>query len=195
MGTFNLAMQIAPRLVPVVDLSACRSLLDLGGGPGTYAIHFCRHYPELRATVMDLPTTRPFAEATFRRMGMADRVTFADGNYLEEEIDGRFDAVFMSHILHGESESDCARIIGKAFACLNPGGLAVIHEFILDDGLDTPLFPALFSLNMLMATDGGRSYSQGQLAAMLRKAGFVEIQRLNFTGPNESGVMRAKRPV
>ena len=41
MGMFNMAMSIAPRLAPLIDLSSCRHLLDLGGGPGTYAIHFC----------------------------------------------------------------------------------------------------------------------------------------------------------
>ena len=45
MGMFNLAMQIAPRIVSNVDLLGRRRLLDLGGGPGTYAIHFCQANP------------------------------------------------------------------------------------------------------------------------------------------------------
>jgi hypothetical protein len=44
MGMFNLATRLAPRLAAAVDLNHCRRLLDLGGGPGTYAIHFCRRY-------------------------------------------------------------------------------------------------------------------------------------------------------
>ncbi|MFO7713346.1 methyltransferase [Desulfosarcina sp.] len=194
MGMFNLAMQVAPRLVTVVDLSGCRKLLDLGGGPGTYAIHFCRQYPGLSATVMDLPTSRSFAENTIRKMEMVQRVTFAAGDYLLDDIPGHYDAVWMSHILHGESEERCARIIEKAYHCLNPGGVAVIHEFILDDSLDRPLFPALFSLNMLLGTEGGRAYSQGQLTGMLATAGLVDIQRLDFCGPNESGVLRGVKP-
>jgi len=191
MGMFNLATQLAPQLVPVVDLTGCRTLLDLGGGPGTYAIHFCRHHPDLTATVMDLPTTRPFAEKTIGKMGMDGRVAFIAGDYLQDAIPGSYDAVWMSHILHGESAEACLGIIEKAFRCLNPGGVAVIHEFILDDTLDRPLFPALFSLNMLLGTDGGRAYSQAQLAGMLETAGFVEVDRLDFTGPNDSGMVRA----
>ena len=194
MGMFNLAMQLAPRLVPAVDLNACRRLLDLGGGPGTYAIHFCRHYPSLTATVMDLATTRPFAEKTIHGMGMDGRIDFIAGNYLQDSPPGGFDAVWMSHILHGESESDCRKIIAKAFGCLDPGGVAVIHEFILNDGMDGPLFPALFSLNMLLGTEGGRAYSQGQLVSMLTGAGFVDVERLDFTGPNESGLIRGRKP-
>ena len=194
MGMFNLATQLAPQLVPVVDLSNCTTLLDLGGGPGTYAIHFCRHNPDLTATVMDLPTTRPFAEKTIRKMGMDDRVAFIPGDYLIDAISGSYDAVWMSHILHGESAEDCQRIIEKAFQRLNPGGMVVIHEFILDDTLDGPLFPALFSLNMLLGTDGGRAYSQAQLADMLETAGFMDVHRLDFTGPNDSGLVRGVKP-
>ncbi|MBU1742984.1 MAG: SAM-dependent methyltransferase, partial [Proteobacteria bacterium] len=40
LGMFNMAMAIAPGLSRRLDLSGRRRLLDLGGGPGTYAIHF-----------------------------------------------------------------------------------------------------------------------------------------------------------
>lgn len=195
MGMFNLAMKLAPVLVPVVDLGGSRRLLDLGGGPGTYAIHFCRHYSDLAATVFDLPTTQPFAEATIRKMGMTTRVAFIPGDYLQDDIPGSFDAVWMSHILHGEPAENCRCIIEKAFQCLDPGGVAVIHEFILADSLDSPLFPALFSLNMLLGTRGGRAYSQSQLADMLKTAGFVNVDRLDFAGPNDSGLIRGIKPV
>lgn len=194
MGMFNLAMQLAPRLVPHVDFSDCRTLLDLGGGPGTYAIHFCRQYPGLRATVMDLDTTQPFAEETIQRMGMAKRVTFKAANYIEETITGRFDAVWMSHVLHGESAEDCQRIIQKAADCLNPGGVAVVHEFILNDTHDRPLFPALFSLNMLVVTENGRAYSQSKISNMFERAGLVDVRRLDFKGPMDSGVIQAVKP-
>ncbi len=194
MGMFNLAMQQAPRLVPVVDLSGCRTLLDLGGGPGTYAIHFCRQYPNLSATVMDLPTTRPFAEKTIRQLDMDARVAFVPCDYLKDDLPGRYDAIWMSHILHGESAAGCTGIIHKATRCLNPGGVAIVHEFILDDTRDRPLFPALFSLNMLLGTDEGRAYSQGQLVGMLETAGLVDVQRLDFTGTNDSGLIRGVKP-
>jgi hypothetical protein len=51
MGMFNRAMKLAPMLVPKIDISSRRHLLDLGGGAGTYAIHFCRHNPQLNAIV------------------------------------------------------------------------------------------------------------------------------------------------
>ena len=194
MGMFNLAMQIAPRIVPEIDLSGRRRLLDLGGGPGTYAIHFCRHNPGLSAVVYDLPTTRSFAEETIARFGLAGRISFQAGDFDLEEVPGRFDVAWLSHILHAEGAAGCAQILKKAMAALEPGGLIIIQEFILDDSQDGPLFPALFSLNMLLGTPDGQAYSQGELFAMLVAAGARDVRRLPLELPNGAGVITATAP-
>jgi predicted O-methyltransferase YrrM len=189
MGMFNMAMSIAPLLVPRVDISSRRHLLDLGGGPGTYAIHFCRQNPQLKATVFDLPTTRPFAEKTIKRFDLAGRIDFMDGNYLEDDIKGSYDAAWLSHILHGEGPDDCQKIIQKTVAALEPGAIIIIHEFILNNSMDGPLFPALFSLNMMLGTDSGQAYSEKQLMDMLAAAGAKGIKRLPVQTPNDSSLI------
>lgn len=194
MGMFNLAMQIAPRIVPEIDLSGRSRLLDLGGGPGTYAIHFCRHNPGLSAVVYDLPTTRRFAEETIARFGLAERISFQSGDFDLEEVPGRFDIAWLSHILHAEGAAGCAGILKKATAALEPGGMILVQEFILDDSQDGPLFPALFSLNMLLGTPDGQAYSQGELFAMLAAAGARDMRRLPLQLPNGAGVIAATVP-
>ena len=189
MGMFNLAMQIAPRIVPQIDLSGRRRLLDLGGGPGTYAIHFCMENPDLTAVVYDLPTTRPFAERTIDRFGLTGRIAFADGDFIAEGIEGPFDVAWLSHILHGEGPEGCAVILKKVVSALEPGGMILVQEFILDDSLDSPLFPALFSLNMLIGTPSGQAYSEGELINMLAAAGVGDLKRLPLELPNGAGVI------
>jgi len=189
LGMFNLAMGMAPLIVPVIDVSDRRHLLDLGGGPGTYAIHFCRSNQKLRATVYDLPTTRPFAEKTIRQFNLADRIDFMDGNYLEDPVKGQYDVAWLSHILHGEGPEDCRRILQKTSDALTPGGMIIIHDFILNNSMDGPLFPALFSLNMLLGTQSGQSYSEEQIIEMLAAAGAVNIRRVAIQSPNDSGII------
>jgi precorrin-6B methylase 2 len=192
MGMFNMAMGIAPTVTADIDLSNRKKLLDLGGGPGTYAIHFCLANPRLQATIFDLPTTRPFAEKTVARFNVADRIVFEPGSYLTDKIPGRYDAAWLSHILHGEGPADCAEIVRKTVSVLEPGGLIMIHEFILENSMDGPLFPALFALNMLQGTEAGQAYSQAQLTEMLKRAGARNIERLPFKGPTESGILIAE---
>jgi SAM-dependent methyltransferase len=190
MGMFNSAMGIAPGLADTLDLSGCRSLLDLGGGPGTYAIHFCLKNPHLRAVIFDLPTTRPFAERTVERFNLSARIEFQPGDAVTDPIEGEYDVAWVSHLLHSEGPDACQTILNKATAALRPGGIILIHEFILDNTMDGPLFPAIFSLNMLLGPPEGRSYSEEELIGMLEHAGVSEIERLDFVGPTESGLLR-----
>jgi hypothetical protein len=194
MGMFNLAMQIAPRIVTGIDLSGRRRLLDLGGGPGTYAIHFCRHNPELTAMVFDLPSTRRFAEQTIDRFGLSGRIGFEAGDFDADDIQGRFDVAWLSHILHSSGPEGCAVILKKAMATLEPGGMILVQEFILDDSMDGPPGPALFSLNMLVGTPDGQAYSQAQLFEMLATAGAVNLRRIPLDLPNGAGVIAGNVP-
>ena len=189
MGMFNMAMMLAPHLASMISLSGKKHLLDLGGGPGTYAIHFCLKNPELKATVYDLKTTRPFAEKTIARFGLTERITFQEGNYVQEDIRGTFDVAWLSQILHGEGPEEAQLIIRKAASVLEPGGQILVHEFLLNNTLDGPLHPALFSLNMLVGTPHGQSYSEQQVMDILARAGARDIHRLPLQIPNDSGVI------
>ncbi len=189
MGMFNMATQNAPTVVSAIDLSGRRKLLDLGGGPGTYAIHFCRHNPELQAVIYDLPTTRQFAERTVERFGLSERISFASGDITTDPIGSGFDVVWISQLLHSEGPQSAADVLKKAAQALEPGGLMLVQEFILDDTRTAPVFPALFSLNMLINTASGQSYSQGELTDMMAKAGVKEIKRLAVELPSGAGIM------
>ena len=52
---------------------------------------------------------------------------------------------WLSQILHGEGPEEAESIIAKAVKAIKPGGKILIHEFILYDTMDGPLFPALFA--------------------------------------------------
>lgn len=189
MGMFTNAMAAAPAIVAAIDLSGRRRLLDFGGGPGTYAIHFCLKHPELSADVFDLPESRPFAEKTIARFNLAARVSFLPGDYHRDEVAGPYDVAWLSHILHAEGPESCLKILRKAVAALAPGGTVIVHEFILNDVMDGPLFPALFSLNMLVGTPSGQSYSETQIKEMLAVVGARDIRRIPVKAPNDSGLI------
>jgi len=193
MGMFNLASHLAPRVAAKVDLSGRRRLLDLAGGPGTYAIHFCKQNPDLTAVIFDLPTTRPFAEHTVGRFGLSERIAFSAGDITSDDVGSGYDVVWVSHLLHSEGPEAGAAIVAKAAASLSFGGLLLIQEFILDDNRAAPLHPALFSLNMLVGTPAGKAYSQGELGDMMKAAGLKEIRRLEIDLPNGAGIMAGIR--
>jgi SAM-dependent methyltransferase len=196
MGMFNNAMALAPDVAKSVDLSGCTRLLDMGGGPGTYAIHFCKANPHLTAVVFDLSTTRPFAEKTIARFGLSDRIDFTAGDYTTGDIPLKqaFDAAWLSHVLPGAGPDKAAGIVAHAARTLVPGGQLLIHDFILHDTRDRPEFAALFSLNMLLGTESGQSYSESEIRKMMTDAGLTDIVRIDYTGPTQSGILKGTMP-
>ncbi len=194
MGMFNLAMAIAPAIAKEINLSGRSRLLDLGGGPGTYAIQFCLANPGLRAVILDRPTTEPFARQTAERFGVGERIEFIGGDFTVDAISGGpYDVAWLSHILHSNPLEQCRRLLARTVEALEPGGLILVHDFILDDSKDGPEFPALFSLNMLLAGNGGRSYAQGEIREMLEAAGVVDITRYSFRAPNDSSILAGRK--
>ena len=123
------------------------------------------------------------------RFGLSDRVGFAAGDFYEDPLPDGFDVAWLSQILHGEGPEDCARLVAKAAKALVPGGLLLIHEFLLEDTMDRPLHPALFSLNMLVGTEKGQSYSEGQVRGMMEAAGLRDVRRIDLPAPATSAIL------
>lgn len=194
MGMCNIANAQAARSVPHIKLEGRLRLLDLGGATGIYAVHFCRANPGMTAVVFDLPTTRPFAEKMISEQGMADRISFLGGDFTRSSLPGGFDVVWLSQILHSFGPAQAKAVVEKAARALNPGGLLLIQEFVLDSDRTGPLHPALFSLNMLTRTADGQAYTEDELAGMLISSGACDVHRLPLDLPQGcaviSGLMR-----
>lgn len=159
-----------------LDLSGRTKLLDLGGGPGTYAIALCGRYPDLHAVVFDLPETVPFAKEQIERHGLTGRIETAAGDYLADPLGGGYDALLVSNILHSLSFDEIVGLLEKARSSMLPGGLAVVRDFHLDESRTRPLESVLFAVNMLVSTEGGNCYTPGEMIEALRLAGFAGIR-------------------
>jgi cyclopropane fatty-acyl-phospholipid synthase-like methyltransferase len=170
-GMHAIARDLAPQAANMVDLSGVKHLLDLGGGPATYAITFAQANPALKATVFDLPQPIEIAKENIRRHGLADRISTRAGNFLKDDIGSGYDFVWISQILHRHTEEQCRLIINKSVAALNPGGQMVLQDFLLNDDRISPVEAALFSVHMLAVTPGGRAYAYREVAAMMESAG------------------------
>ena len=189
MGMFNIARQQAEAIANALDLTGRSRLIDIGGGPGTYAVYFCLRNPGLRAIVFDLPASERFARGVVERYGLTDRIEFKGGDFLRDELPKGQDVAWLSQVLHGERPENAARLVKNAAACLRPGGLLCIQEFVIDNDRTGPVHPALFSLNMLVRTDGGQAYTFGEISLMLENAGAGDIRPLDLALPMGSRVL------
>ncbi len=177
-----------------VDLSASAALLDVGGGSGAYDIELSRRYPNLRATVFDLPPVCEIASKKIAAAGYEDRVAVAPGDFLTDlELPGGHDVVLLSMIMHDWTPEQDLMILRKCFAALPPGGRIVISELLVNDEKTGPPAAALMSLNMLVETVG-RNYTAREYGQWLHAAGFVDVQTVTFEAPGANGAVLARRP-
>jgi predicted O-methyltransferase YrrM len=172
-GMHAIARDLAPKVAARLDLKAVRRLLDLGGGPATYAITFAQVNPGLKATVFDLPMPIEIARENIANNGLTDRVDTLAGNFLHDDIGTGYDFIWISQILHSHDEEQCKHIIAKAVAALNPGGALAIQEFYLNPDGASPTGAAMFGVHMLAVTPRGRAYTHTEVAAWMQAAGLA----------------------
>lgn len=178
------ASERAEQVISAVDARNSRNLLDLGGGSGAYSIAFALANPELHATILDQEPVLKIAARHIANARVKDRVQTRVGDMLDFDLGAGFDLVLLSQVLHMFSEPECRALLRLSHKALVPGGRIAIQEFILDPDKTSPRWAVLFSLNMLVGTAGGASYSAAELSNWLSEAGFKDIRHvpLGMTG-------------
>jgi precorrin-6B methylase 2 len=162
-------------LADTLDLGGVRRLLDVGAGPGTYAIELCRRHPELRATIFDLPGTLAVTRKYVDASGVADRIELVAGDYLRDPLPAGHDLVFLSNIIHGEDEETNRALMRKIHTALAPGGRVMIKDHVTDESGTSPAPAAIFSIAMLLFTRG-RDYAFHEIRDWLVAAGFARVE-------------------
>jgi len=173
MGMHNIASLKAQSVIRAIGVKGVKTALDLGGGPGTYSIEMARK--GVHVTLFDRPETIELARRVIKKEGIRS-IKFIEGDFVYDNIGRGYDLIFASQILHSLSEKDCKSLIKKCKTALNKGGRIVIQEFHLLKDRAHPPQGALFSVNMLINTEGGRSYSGDEMKGWLSKAGFKNIK-------------------
>jgi len=193
-GLFEMGRGLAQRIGSLVDLSPCRSLLDVAGGSGVYSILFCRQFPQLKATVFDLPPILQRTRQIIAREGMADRVSVREGNYFTDDFGSGVDAILLSNMLQTEGRQTCRMVLKKAFATLNPGGKILVHGIMPDPDRVGPLQPVIFSMFMMLVFPEGEAYPGEEIIEWLHETGFVEGQKLLLPPPAFTSLVVARKP-
>jgi len=155
----------------VLDLEGVRRMLDIGGGPAIYAIEFARRHPELEVVVLDTESTLAVAKGNIRAAELQGRITCRAGNALEDDLEGPYDLIFLSNVVHIYSAAINQQLLGRCAAALEPGGRLAIKDFLLDEDRLNPPGGAVFAVNMLVSTEGGDCYTVAQVETWLAPLG------------------------
>jgi len=176
LGMHNLAVLRAKEIVREIGLTGIKKALDLGGGPGTYAIEMASN--GVIVTLFDLPETVEIARGIVSRSEARNRnIKFIGGDFLRDEIGDGYDLVLVSQILHMFSDKVNIGLLKKCRKALRDNGKVVVQDFFINKARTQPVSSSLFAINMLVNTDGGRTYSPSEIKGWLLKAGFRTIRK------------------
>jgi len=182
LGMENLTRDLAPLLAGQLPLEDKNRALDLGGGPGNYALAFVQRWPGLEAVHFDLAPTSRIAREFLEGKPAAERVVFLEGDFLTTPLGGGYDFVWASQIIHMLGEGEVQELLRRVSAALVPGGVLAIHDHFLESDRTRPPSAALFGVHMLVATERGRTYSFDEVEAWLQEAGIEPDGRLDYGG-------------
>lgn len=193
-GLFDMGKGLAQRISGLVDLNSCHTLLDVAGGSGVYSIIFCRRFPQLKATIFELPPILQRTRQIITREGMAERVSTREGNYFTDDFGPGWDAILLSNMLQTEGRQTCKMVLKKAFAALNPSGMLLVHGIMPDADRISPPQPVLFSVFMMLVFPEGEAYPAEEIIGWAHEIGFVEGQKLALPPPAFSSLVVARKP-
>ncbi len=183
LGMEDMTRDVAPRLADRLPLAGRSRLLDLGGGPGNYALAFATRWPDLRVVHFDLPATSAIAREFAAGKPGSDRVEFREGDFLSSELGEGYDFVWASQIIHMLGEAEVQTLLSRVAQTLGPGGVLAIHDHFLDAGGTHPPSASLFGVHMLAVTERGRTFTFEEVEDWLRAAGLEPGERVEYGGP------------
>ncbi|MFF0414207.1 methyltransferase [Kitasatospora sp. NPDC004745] len=181
-------------LVNALDLSPYRRVLDVGGGTGTNAIGFVRRWPDLRATILELPNVAKTANDRIAEVGLSERIRAVGTDVLQDELPTSHDCVLFSRFLEIWSPEQVRDLFERAYRALEPGGHLVIVTCAQEDDETGPVHAAFLSAYLhTVASPEGRTYTPREFEQWYTEAGFEPLDRQ--TSGRFDVVLRARKPV
>jgi acetylserotonin N-methyltransferase len=184
MGMNGFGMLSSPAAVAAFDLSRFQLFVDLGGATGHLALAACERYPNMKATLFDLPSVIEVAKEF-----VGDRVSLVAGDFFIDPLPAG-DLYSVGRILHDWTEDKIVALLKRIHIVLPEGGGLLIAEKLLKEDRSGSVTTHMQSLNMLVCTEG-RERTLSEYAALLEGAGFREI-RGQITGAPLDAVLALK---
>ena len=181
---------LGPRLAEAVAGLPARSVLDVGGGSGSYACALADRMPGVRAAVLERPPVDAAARALLADRGYAHRVAVLAGDMFGGSLPDDYDLHLYSHVLHDWDEERVRSLLRASFGALPAGGWLVDHDVHVNEDKTGPLPAAEYSV-LLMHSTPGKCWSAGELGEMLRDCGF-EVSGVQPTAGDRSALIARK---
>ncbi len=165
------------------------TVLDVAGGSGVWSAGILKSHPQLKGTVLDLPqVVERGAKPILEEMDLLQRYTFIPGDMFQVDWGQGYSAAILGHICHALGRDEILWLMEKARTVLTPSGKLIVIDFLTDP--QDP-FSAIFSINMLVATEKGDVYALEEYTQWMEEVGFSTPKVIPMKGPWKSAAIVA----
>lgn len=198
-GLAALAMALGGEVVNRVKIpAAATQLLDVGGSHAAYSALFCRKYPALHATILDIQPGIEAGKRTALQAHLEKRMTFICGDIVREDfskdLSSSYDVALYFHIAHLLPPEINAAVLEKVVRTLKPGGVLVFLDQVTDQTHHSRLASLMVQFMALtMTTVGGTCYPFSTVKSWLEHAGMSHVRRHRLLTPGATLITAKKR--
>ena len=131
-GMRDLSVNVARELASKIPVPKnATNMLDIGGSHGLFSIELCKRHPGLSSTILELPGAIEAASTIAKRYHTTNRVTYAEGNALNDDLGTeKYDVIMINNVVHHFTNEQNFALAKKIAAALKPGGIYAIGEFV-----------------------------------------------------------------
>ena len=184
---------IANMVLDAFPLNSYRTLLDIGGGNGTFLIEAAKRAPELRLMLCDLPAVSDLARDRFVEAGLSDRASVHGVDFRSSALPVGADIISLVRVVHDHDDSVALALLRAVRNALPRGGTLLIAEPMSGTRGAEPAGDAYFGM-YLLAMGSGRPRTQAELSGFLRDAGFDRVRELSTSNPLLARILTARVP-
>jgi hypothetical protein len=160
---------LAARLAEVATFPDTGTVVDVGGGRGTFLAAILHGHPGLRGVLLDLARVIPAARKYLADSGVDQRCEVVAGDFFAAVPAGA-DAYLVAHVVHNWDDGQAATILRTIRAVMpDHGQLLLVEAPVPDD--DLPHFGKDLDVRLLTMHEG-KERSHAEYSALLTATGF-----------------------
>lgn len=187
-----------PDILPIIFKSNPKSILDVGGNTGKFALLCTKYDPKIKITILDLPGQTNVARKNISDANLQDRISAIDTNLLDNTIPfpKGYDVIWMSQFIDCFSLEEINGLIKRAFESLSDDA----SFYILETFWDLQQFQSsTYSLHATslyftaVANGNSQMFHSSDILKIIKEVGFVVDEMYDMIGMSHTLIKCKKR--
>ncbi|HWO99064.1 MAG TPA: methyltransferase [Methylococcus sp.] len=164
--------------IDAYDFGQFATIVDVGGGNGTFLVELLKRYPRPTGTVFDVPRLGEAARRTIEAADLKARCTFVGGDAFES-VPANCDAYLLSNFLIGWGDDEALVLLRNCRNAVAANGKLLLVEWIMPTGKEPKdgfRFWDTVTMDLIMlaafGSGSGHVRTRSEFEALLGAAGF-----------------------